>query len=461
MEGWSRAEGVAVDLGTYAQLAGLSKAAAEPELTKRRTFYSGSNRADVETAMQRLHQALGLFMEGAVSMDADKDQRDNTLTGQDAPAPGDTPGGPGTAPHDGVSGDGNLAYDPAMVRDGDPAIRTPDGQRDGRAQGEAGTHTGPPAGDAPGPGPGDQGQGQPPPGKGRQPDPQQAQQSPGKAAKAQKAKVKAQKGLRKAKAELAELRKGASGGGGGGGHPAIALQQTLGSTKPAKQRAGRSAKGLREEIKGLGQELRRSLEDQRAAAPGTDAAKAAERLEKRIQRRLRKMSKRLDRAATADPTPDPLAERIDALTKAVTAAAARPAADGAPQAIDSSLLLADLTRAAYEQTRKDLTEQATWLGKRVKRVRQGLRKAAEADRKQLQKMASDLEALGRLPHPGGAIVARPTDKSFPINDSIERSVSPDVLKRMQILKEMSESSDRQVAAEASGDLRKLMAEVRG
>jgi hypothetical protein len=416
VEGWSKTDGVTVDLATYAQLATLSKAGAEPDLTKRRTFYSGSNRADVETAMQRLHQALGLFMEGAAATDLDKDQRDNTLTGQDAPASGDQPGGPGTAPGDGNPGDGNLAYDPEMVRDGDPAIRTPDGRTDGGARDETGKSV-----------------------------------KPSKAAKR----------LKRMEAELQELRKAAAPAPQNGGQPAIALQQTLGDRPKGARRGGKAAKGLREEIKALGTELHKALDVQRAAAATPDAAADAARLEKRLGKRLRKLEKRLERAARPAPAANPLEAQIAELRAVIAGQASKGAAPGTPNPDTTLLLMADLTRAAFDQSRKDSTEQATWLGKRVKRAERTLRKAAEADRKQLAKMATDLEALGRLPHPGGPHVARPTDKSFPVNDSIERSVPPDVLKRMQVLKEMSESSDRQVAEDARELLKSAMAELRG
>lgn len=507
VEGWSKADGVAVDLGTYGTLAGLSKAAAEPDLAKRRTFYSNSNRASVEQALQQLHQELGVFMEGAVAADADKDQRDNTLTGQDAPDPGNTPGGPGTAPHDGVSGDGNLAFDPAMVRDGDPAVRTPDGERDGRAQGEAGTHTPPPAGDPPGPGPGDQGKGEAPAGKGKPSF--DGQQSPSKAAKR----------VKKLEAEVAELRKAAAPAS----QQPVTVTTTLADRGKAAGHGGKAAKGIREEIKALGQELHKALDAQRAAPASPDAALAEERLEKRLRklrkrldkaaaatpapnplearveeikalraelgkalerqrtdldntsgkdefvarqekalRRLRKLEKRLAKTATPAPAPNPLEAQIAELRAVIAGQAQKGATADTAQNSDATLLLmADLTRAAFDSSREDARQHATWLAKRMKRERRALRKAVQARDDRLGKMASDLEALGRLPHPGGPQVARPTDKTFPVNDSIERSLAPDVLKRMQVYQGMAESSDRQVAEDGRDLLKALVAEVKG
>lgn len=463
VEGWTRTEGAAVSGSAYATLADLSKAAAEPDLEKRRTFYSQAGRASVEQVLQQLHQALGVFMAGAPDFDVDKDQRNNTLTGQDAPAPGDTPGGPGTAPHDGVSGDGNMAFDPELVRDGDPAVRTPDGVRDGRAQDEAGTHSWPPAGDAPGPGPGDQGKGEAPGGKGKEPFDGQQQAPDRSTPRGQDAPSKAAKRVKKLEAEVAELRKAA--GAQPNSYP-VAINTTLAAPgKPAKKR-GKPAKGIREEIKALGEELHKALDAQRIAAanpaiPGDRVA--AVRWERRLEKRLAKLRRRLDKAAapTPVPAPNPLEAQIAEL-RAVIAGQAQKGATADTQNSDATLLLmADLTRAAFDSSREDARQHATWLAKRMKRDRRTLRKAVRARDDRLGKMASDLEALGRLPHPGGPQVARTTEKNHPVNDTIERSLAPDVLKRMQVYREMAESSDRQVADDGRDLLKALVAEVKG
>jgi hypothetical protein len=505
VDGWARAEGVALDMPSFATLTGLVKASGEADLTKRRTFYSGSNRSQVEQAMQNLHQALGLFVEGAGSFDADKDQRDNTLTGQDAPAPGDQPGGPGTAPHDGVPGDGNMAFDPTLVRDGDPAVRTPDGERDGRAQGEAGTHTWPPAGDPPGSGPGDQGKGEAPAGKGKEPNAEQAQQTPHKALKR----------LRRLEAEITELRKAA----GQNGQPAIALQQTLGGgkkgggnkalraelakttaavqelvskpisdeTRPLDVQAAvgvllrksekrmrkivrkqaeatgqpaaadEAVKNLRQETRELYDDLRKIVEGRVERSADEDVATATARLQKRFDKRLRVMQERLDKAvAPVEPRPDPVAEAIERLEKTVTASVAAHA-NGNHGELDTSLLLADLTRAAFDQVRKDQGEASMQLAKLVRRTERRLRKTVAERDGRLTKVAEEVAALGRLPRPGGPQVARPTDKNFPVNDTLERSANPTLLKELSIYKELAEATDQVVADAARVKLRQLMA----
>lgn len=497
---WTREEGASLDFGSFKTLAALSKAGGEPDLAKRRTFYSTQNRAQVEQAMQNLHETLGLFMEGASSIDADKDQRNDTLTGQDAPAPGDTPGGPGTAPGDGNPGDGNLAFDPEMVRDGDPAIRTPDGQQDGRAQGEGGTNTWPPAGDSPGQGPGDKGKGEAPTGKGRDGDPAQAQQSPSKAAKVERK-------LAEARAELAELRKSMASQ-----TPTAPVQvnQTLGQ-QPRSKAGG---KGLRRDIAALTDTVRKTLESQQQAAPlelrtAPDPAEAVARLEKRLRKvagraedegalraevakataavqalvarpadgpqqaaelrlelakALDKLERRMAKRLTSQPAPapdlGPLGAQIDELRKAITAqqAALQAARPDAPPMIDNTLLLADLTRAAYEQTRKDLTETGLRLEKRVKRAERELRQAAAANSQRLQKVVQSVDELGRRPHPAGPALIGPQEKTYAVNATIERSLPAELMGEVALYNELAKSEDQVVAAGAKQQLRKLVQE---
>jgi len=449
VDAWTREPSVSIEVRSFRTLAALNRASAEPDLVKRRMFYTQQNRADVEQAMQNLHQTLGLFMEGAAAFDADKDQRDNTLTGEDAPASGDQPGGPGTAPEDGVPDDGNMAWDPSLTQDGDPAIRQPDGQRDGRAQGEAGTHTWPPAGDAPGQGPGDQGKGETPGGKGKPGRATETQEAPtGTPARGQDAPSKganAERKLAKAKAELAELRKGVQ-------PQPVAITNTVGQPAAKKGKA-KVDKALSAEVKGLGDEIRKALQDRAniiAQQGGADISnEVIGKVEKRFAKRLRKL-------LAQQPAPDqsPLAAQIDALTKAVTAAAARPAENG-DRNIDSSLLLADLTRAAYEQTRKDLTEATDRLAKRVKRGERRLRKASAADSQRLGELSKSVSALGRLPHPGGPQLVRPTDKTITVNDTMERSLSAELLTEVQLYNELAKSTDLQVAAGARQQLKNL------
>ena len=496
VEGWASAPGVALDGASFLTLASLNRASGEPDLAKRRTFYTQGGRAAVEQAMQNLHQVLGLFMEGAPAADADKDQRTNKLTGQDSPPASDQPGGPGTAPEDGVPDDGNMAYDPSLVRDGDPDIRQPDGERDGRAQGEAGTHTWPPAGDAPGQGPGDQGKGESAGGKGKAPF--DGQQSPTKA-------TKAERKLAKLRAEVAELRKGVAPTS-----TPVQVNQTLGQRSPELPERARV---LRREVKRIGADLRKVLDGQHAAVPGT-TTEAAAMIERRLEKALSKITNRLEardrrraekalRAEVARtteavralvdnparpqdaetavkalvdqherrvqkllkrfqamPAPivqlDPVTEAITRLEKAVMVAAARPSNDGTPQTIDSSLLLADLTRAAYEQTRKDLAEVSEKLARRVKRAERKLQRTAAAETQRLDKVVEGVNSLGRLPHPAGPQLVRATDKTLPVNDTIERGLSPELVADAALYNELAKSTDPVVAEGAKQQLRRLM-----
>lgn len=493
IEAWGREPGATLDFPSFKTLTTLSAAAAEPDIAKARTFYTQGNRAAAEQALYNLHQALGLALEGGGAADADKDQRNDTLTGLDAPAADDQPGGPGTAPGDGNPGDGNLALDPSLVRDGDPAIRTPDGQRDGRAQGEAGTHTWPPAGDAPGKGPGDQGKGEPPGGKGREPF--DGQQLPAKAAKR----------LARLERELQELRKAASA-------PATPVQvsQTLGPPAAAPRKAG--GKGLRRDIAALTETVRKTLEVQQQVTPlelrtAPDADEVVGRLEKRLRKvteragddaslraevarataavsalasrpadgpqqaaelRLeiakaldkleRRMTKRL--AAQTPPAPDlgPLGAQLAELQKAVEAqhAALSQRPDGPPQIIDNSLLLANLTKVAFEETRKDLTKVSGKLTKRVKRAERKLQKAAKADSERLQRVAQNVDDLGRRPHPSGPALTGPQEKVYPVNQTIERSASPELAKEIADWRVLADSTDQVVAVAAQRRIRQLL-----
>lgn len=418
---WTSDPGVSVAAGDFMALGALAKAAGEPDLAKARTFYTQAQRAAVEQAMQNLHQTLGLYMEGGQAADADKDQRNNTLTGQDSPPASDQPGGPGSAPGDGVPGDGNLALDPELVRDGDPRVRTPDGQRDGGAQGEAGRNTRPAGGDAPGQGPGDQGKGAPPPGKGKA--------------------TKAARKVRRLQAQLEELRKAASGAS-----PTVALQQSL---APARKGSPKDRdKALRAELAKTTEALRSLAEKPPANAPA-EVTSAIHAVVTKHERRVRKLLKRQARAERKQRA-DPVQQQIDELKKAV--------AGGQQSASPEStfLLLADLMKSSHDAIaeRQELRNRA--LEKLVKRGERQLRKALAVHGEGLNKVQDDVRALGRLPAPGGPAIVGPQQKTFPINDSIERTLSADTVRELEVYKVLAESTDQAVAEGARQHLRRLV-----
>ncbi|HJS95709.1 MAG TPA: hypothetical protein VJ741_15710, partial [Solirubrobacteraceae bacterium] len=144
---------------------------------------------------------------------------------------------------------------------------------------------------------------------------------------------------------------------------------------------------------------------------------------------------------------------IDELRKAVLA---QPRQDGATPT-DTTLLMADLTRAAYEQTRSDLEAATERLTKQVKRAVSALREAQDLQGGRLDQVVTKVDALGRLPHPGGPqLVPVAMDKALAVNDTVQRSVGPELATELRQWQELTKSTDQTLATEAQRRVRMLL-----
>src|SRR5215472_6476848 len=436
---WRDADGRSVSWDVYSQLAELARAGDEPELEKRRVFYSAAQRAAIEQAMQNLHQQLGLFMEGAQAADLDQDQRNRTLTGQDAPPVSDQPGaGPNTTA-DGVAGDGNLNNDPTYMQDGDMAVRQPTGA-DARAQGELGTATWTPAGDTPGNRSGRQdGFGAAPGATSPAPD------APGPMGRTDR-----------------EGGEGPHARGGRDGRPRPrgiydSAEPELVKRKKPKAKDKKVSSALAKLAEAV-TELKQS--DQEPAAMKAAIARVLQKGLKKVLKQQNAVLAELqkertltdNRAVGAAASVARMDQVLQEIQKGAIASEARMGGD--------TTLLAELIRAANRQqvevtmaSSRDARKAARTAAKRARR---GMKAVAGSIRAEVEQLNKQVETLGRMPAPGGPITTRVTDRAFPVNETVERAIPGQDLERIKLLKELATSSDRTIAAGAQAELRKVL-----
>jgi hypothetical protein len=444
VDGWARMDGVSVPMSTYATVATLAKGAMEPDLTKRRETYTVQNRAQVEQAINDLHHALGVFMEGAVAIDDDKDMSTDRLTGQDAPPVGDQPGGGHPA------GGGGVLNDSTFTQDGNAQVRSPDGRQNGYARDETGkslkkhmkmvearlnkaldkaqkapsvtvktTHTG------------DQ------PQSGTLVDEGLVKSIQSSLAEIQTLKKAVRKSSRRRDdVELADLRKQVAALTDGRREPVV---------DPTSK--GDVERLVRKQV----QKMEKLLRGRDSGDPDA-SARALASVEEGLRDSITDLRRSVKRDLKSSAQSQRRVDEVDRLSKQIAAMG--------PQSENQSLLLADLVRAAFEQTQKEQEVQTKGLKKLLKGVLRELSESASARDRALSNGQADLqkkvEALERTPRPGGPSLMRPTEKEFAVNDTLERGVPANQLQTLRILKELSESSDHSIAGPASTELRKMM-----